>query len=156
MPPIDPPMTIPAMTIAGWRSVASPWILGTRKLFSTCWTANARARPASAPLDPVGRADEHDRDRRDDRADDRHQLEDAGDDRQQDREVGEHRGDAEQGDRLEADERRDADDQAEQQLATQPAGEHAVDDRRDAPGCPAATRPAARAWMRGDERRAGP
>ena len=37
-PASAPPTMIAKMTAAGWSWIASPWILGTRKLFSICWT----------------------------------------------------------------------------------------------------------------------
>ena len=33
-------------TAAGWSWTALPWILGTRKLFSTCWTRKYRSSAA--------------------------------------------------------------------------------------------------------------
>ena len=51
--------------------MASPWIFGTRKLFSTCWTSVYRTSAAIDRLGACGRPEQDRRDGRDDRADDR-------------------------------------------------------------------------------------
>ena len=46
-------MMIAKTTAAGWSWTASPWILGTRKLFSTCWTTRYRSSAASTATGPT-------------------------------------------------------------------------------------------------------
>ena len=73
---------IAKMTAAGWSWIASPWILGTKKLFSICWTRVEQERRDDRGW-PSRCRQQHRRHRRDDRADDRHELENARDDRQE-------------------------------------------------------------------------
>ena len=79
-----------------------------------------------------GRREQHGRDCRDDRPDDRQQLEEAGDERQEQREPAEDRIDdgAEQ---QQAAERREADREAEDHLRPDPLAEDALDDPRQRP-----------------------
>ena len=46
-------MTIAKMTAAGWSSTASPWIFGTSRLFSTCWTSVYSTRAAMTGSSPA-------------------------------------------------------------------------------------------------------
>ena len=132
-PASEPPTMIANTTTAGWSWTALPWILGTRRLFSTCWTRKYRRSAARTADRPDGRREQHRRHGRDDRADDRDQLEQPGDHRQQDRVPPEDRVD-ELAQHDQPDERRDADREAEQDLAADPLPEIALDGLDDRPG----------------------
>ena len=51
-PASAPPMTMAKMTAAGCSSTASPWIFGTSRLFSSCWTSVYRTSAAMTASTP--------------------------------------------------------------------------------------------------------